>query len=256
MLYQRDANRALALGRGLDIDIRGIISLTLDLMVLQNGAIPATPPEYICGMLGCASRRWTQRYYPALHSIKFLTKRKVNGISCYVFASPDDMTLTCPPAEHMGQRDHPASSVNSSDQYRTVREMIEDAKPIVSEPIMLVDEATEVVKEDWQSKPPLVTAAPAPAITPALADPIDQMTPRPSVMEVLQRAGIDVDTHPDGQLFWARSEHATILEEWLERTQLNEIVNNLSKAKDSGALPVHPNSLRHFTQYASPVVLR
>ena len=89
-------------------------------------------------------------------------------------------------------------------------------------------------------------APPPPAAEPSLAAPV----PMPSAFDVLERAGIDVESHPRGPLDWARAEHTVLLEEWCKKVPLNEIVVRLDKARIAGTLPTNPNGMLAFERIA------
>lgn len=71
-------------------------------------------------------------------------------------------------------------------------------------------------------------------------------TPSHSAYEILKQAGVAVDDHARGPLFWHRHEHNATLIEWIKLVPVNEIVVRLDKARLAGTLPEQPNSLLAF----------
>ena len=76
--------------------------------------------------------------------------------------------------------------------------------------------------------------------------PANPPTPAYSAYAILKQAGVDVDGHHRGELFWHRHDHNDTLARWLEVLDVNEIVKRIDQGRVNGQLPDTPNSLLAF----------
>lgn len=84
--YNRNAQEALNLGSGLPWEIKGLLSILIDIMAIHdNNGIPCDPPIYICGMLSIGQRKWTTVVLPALINAHKIKRVKRGGIEVYVW---------------------------------------------------------------------------------------------------------------------------------------------------------------------------
>jgi len=268
--YVRNANECLSLGRGLSLEIRGSLSLIIDLMALEGGAIPAEPIEYVAGLIGCTGRKFNQTILPALEDAGILRKKKIKGIVCIVWADREKMSNAVRPfisSPTLGRLDDRLDfNQGLLDKLKDPKSSSFRGNAILQPAPGPIDVASpETVAAQPTPEVPLVTPAPPEpvepngqfpreATKPAPVDPIEEMVPKPSAMEVLEQAGIDVGSHPSGPLFWARTEHESVLAEWLEHAELGKIIKRLHDANANGQLPENVNSLRHYTSIAAPEV--
>ena len=101
---------------------------------------------------------------------------------------------------------------------------------------------TPVVPTDAKDRIDLVAPPQESATNPGLYE----ITPAPSAYTILHRAGIDVDDHHAGQLFWLRTEHQEIVDRWIKTKPVGAIVEAIDRARIAGKLPSRPNSLLAF----------
>lgn len=252
--YVRDVSQCLGFCKGFQGDVSGALALLIDLMALhadEEGGVPCEPKSYICGMIGIGERKWTQTIEKTLVKagrIKQVTKR---GIKVWVF--PDDQmrgpkALFRPAPMAAGER----LPMPVGDRfYRQPEAQPFDAlgSPLPTGPVTEtnpVNEITDPAPKPIEPTPPAIEEIappkmPMPAViedtTPAVEVPVH------SAYEVLKQAGVDVESHERGELFWYRSEHAEVLNRWLETVPVNEIVVRIDKARIAGNLPNSPNGL-------------
>jgi hypothetical protein len=237
--YIRDVSQCLGFCKGFQGDTSGALALLIDLMALhadEEGGVPCEPKSYICGMIGIGERKWTQTIEKTLVKagrIKQITRK---GIKVWVF--PDDQ-MRGPKAlfKPIGVQTWVAPSKQEDVQFRDMHlQQWPDAQ----------SQSDPVPKPIKPTPPPAIEEIAPPSMPmPAV---IEDTTPIPDVpshsaYEVLKQAGVDVEGHERGELFWYRSEHAEVLNRWLETVPVNEIVVRIDKARIAGNLPKSPNGL-------------
>ncbi len=103
------------------------------------------------------------------------------------------------------------------------------------------DDPARIEAKNNQPDPDLAEPLIPPA--PVLAD---NIMPIPSAYELLERAGVDVKSHPKGKLFWHQTGHKDVIRRWLAVLPLSEIVVRIDKARIEGRLPAKANSLMAY----------
>lgn len=250
VIYMRDAKAALSIGAGLGIREKGAMSILIDLMALHEGqGIPAEPPSYIAGMLGVGQRQWTQGIMPKLIGAQKIKRVRRGGIEVFVWH--DDRFVDGP--------EPIIRTVDDEGRSFTVDNIKDEMPEGAGEEVAALKPAEQMAGQGDDQDPrggagtagATVRPSTEPRETPveAVAPPETETIPAVSALEVLQRAGVSVYDHPEGEFFWARSEHTDTLNKWLEVVDLNQVVDRIARAIQDGRAPTHPRMMADFEPF-------
>jgi len=275
--YIRDAKEALNIGAGLSGEIRGVLSLLVDLMVIHNNeGIPCEPPSYCAGMIGQGEKKWTHTFMPALVEAHKIRRVNKNGIDVWVWHDKNlmaggpraiiDRATGVDNADvgkgddykHRGMRldvaedvcvlhhgcddlpNNPAREIKLEDIQLSPAPFLPPSPPPTQETVVDLDEREA-------EKPVFKDAGPEPA--PGRTDPI----PYPSAIDLLGRAGVDTANHPHGEFFWARADHKPTIKKWMGHhgNDHDKILMLLYKAVEAGEIDpeAHPNKLEFYDKF-------
>lgn len=265
MIYLRDSAACLAFCKGFQGVTAGALSLMIDVMAQHKDqkGIPAVPASYIAGLLGIGQRKWSQTVEPELMAAGRIKIVKRGGIDVYVF--PDKFMVGDHALFRFDQKDAVPQWVEAveagpqtvradmnfktkgPDSFESDLTIVEAEDAPDGQYIKLGDdgglELVDTSSGEIVSTAKILDQEEGEAL-PHPVEPDEPRMPERSAYEVLKQAGVPVDDHERGELFWHRVEHGEVLAKWLrDGLTINQVVDRIARSVQAGHLPEPLNSM-------------